>query len=207
MAIFSNAFEGSSSIEERLKAEYELHLVSMGVPPQLAKRSAGELATQAKEESIKEGTWSLPEDYGDILLERESTDEEIGTMLARKRREGVTDEDIRRWWNVHDLGRRMILKLDELNRANSYTIALAQEGITPDEAATWVRKFFAIYGEPGDMPEATGDDKPLPCELKDRVRRYVERRAATEPKEYRKDIQNSSTFNALVRKEVRAGNI
>ena len=68
-------------------------------------------------------------------------------------------------------------------------------------------KFLPVYGEPHEMPEEAEDDRPLPYELRHRVTRYAEQKAAADAEEYLKDIIDSSSFNALVRKEIRAGNI
>jgi len=174
--------------------------------PELRK-NVNAMLRSAKQNSVLEGTWNLPENYGDILLEREATDEEIKAMLAAKRREGVRNKDIRSWWNRHDLQRRMVLEEDELRRFRAYETALNKEGKTPDEAAGWVMKFLPIYGEPHEMPEEAEDDRPLPYELRHRVTRYAEQRAAADAEEYLKDIIDSSSFNALVRKQIRAGNI
>jgi len=48
---------------------------------------------------------------------------------------------------------------------------------------------------------------PLPFELKDRINIYIEKRAKSDPEKYKKDIESSSTFNALVRKEIQGGHI
>lgn len=171
------------------------------------RKNVNAMLRSAKQNSVLEGTWNLPENYGDILLEREATDEEIKAMLAAKRREGVRDEDIRWWWNKHDLQRRMVLEEDDFRQFKVYKTALDEKGKTPDEAASWVMKFLPIYGEPHEMSQEAENDRPLPYELRHRVTRYAERRAAADVEEYLRDIINSTSFNALVRKEIRAGNI
>ena len=71
-----------------------------------------ELVDQAYEESIKEGAVNLPGNLGDILLQNESHDVNIKTVLSKKREDGVREDDIRWWWNMDDIQRRVIVKLD-----------------------------------------------------------------------------------------------
>lgn len=182
-------------------------MATLGLSGHELRKTVKGMLRSAKENAVLEGTWNLPENYGDILLEREATDEEIKAMLAAKRREGVRNDDIRWWWNRHDLERRMALEEDNFRQFQVYRTALHEEGKTPDEAAGWVMKFLPVYGEPNDMPEEAETDRPLPWELRDRVTRYAERKAAADAEEYLRDIINATSFNALVRKELRAGNI
>ena len=44
-------------------------------------------------------------------------------------------------------------------------------------------------------------------ELRNRVNAYIEKRSKTDPEEYKKEIEKSTTFNALIRQEIRKGNI
>jgi hypothetical protein len=44
-------------------------------------------------------------------------------------------------------------------------------------------------------------------ELRNRVNGYIEKRSETDPEEYKKEIEKSTTFNSLVRGEIRKGNI
>ena len=83
-----------------------------------------------------------------ILLEREQTDEEVRAAFAPKRAEGVTDEDIAFWWNMHDLERRLICKVDEMNRILLFEKLVHGTGVAEPEAARMVAKRFPIYGDP-----------------------------------------------------------
>jgi hypothetical protein len=84
----------SANIEKQLE-EYNVSMfITMGMPVSQAKDTVRGLLKLAKEESQKEGTSNLPHNFGDILLEKESTDDNIKSMLAKKRKEGVRNEDI-----------------------------------------------------------------------------------------------------------------
>jgi len=166
-----------------------------------------DLLKLAKEECQQEDTLkNLPQNFGNILLERESTVEEIKSMLAKRRKEGVRDEDIRWWWNKHPLERKMMLKVDDVIKLSEFTRIQKEEGLNEEEAAKKVRKFHVIYGEPDDTTHTVGDDRPLPEELKDRIDIYIEKQTTNQEK-YKKEIEESSTLNALLRKEIKKGNI
>jgi hypothetical protein len=70
-----------------------------------------------------------------------------------------------------------------------------------------VEKSLPIYGDPDDTSHKTGDDRPLPDELKNRINIYIEKRVRDNPEKYKNEIEESSTFNALIRKEIKAGNL
>lgn len=207
MGLFSKLFGSSSGIEKQLEDQYiPMFQMTMGMSSSQAQSTFRDMLKQAKEESMKEGTSNLPQNFGDILLEKESSDEKIKSMLARKRIEGVRDADIRWWWNMHDLERRMMLKVDELHGMAMFIDSI-EKGMKENKAGERVRKYHPIYGDPNDTSRTTGDDRPLPHELKDRINIYIEKRGRTNLKQYKREIENSSTFNALIRKEIKEGNI
>ena len=137
-----------------------------------------------------------------------SPDEKTRTMLSAKRKEGVTDEDIRWAWNMPDLERRLMLKEDDDENSR---IALfmhhLDQGHSPEEAAVRVKKFHPMYGDPNDTSKSSGDDRPLPFELKDRINRYIEMRSQQGADSFKTDLEATSSFNALVRLEIRNGNL
>jgi hypothetical protein len=164
------------------------------------------LLEQARHESSDLGTAKLPERYGNILLASESEDETIRSMLASRRKEGVRNEDIRWWWNMHDLERRMMLKVDEQRRTTQY-LRYRQAGLSKDEAGAKVRTYYPTYGDPDDLPVDSPEDTHLPPELKRRIDRYIERKLETDPEGLKEDMESSSTMNALLRKEIKNGNL
>ncbi len=164
------------------------------------------LLEQTRHESTDLGTAKLPEDYGNVLLSKETEDEKIRSMLASRRKEGVKSEDILWWWNMHDLERRMMLKVDEQRRTTEY-LRYRQAGLSKDEAGERVRTYYPTYGDPDDLPAASLEDSHLPPELKRRIDRYIERSKEIDPDGLKEEIEASSTFNALVRKEIQNGNL
>ncbi len=197
----------ASDIEKHLEDCYVNVFQAIGMSSSEAQTTVRDLLKLAKEECQKEDTLNLPQNFGNILLEKESTVEKIKSMLAKRRKEGARDEDIRWWWNMHPLERKMMLKFDDVNKLSVFTRIRKEEGLNEEEAAKEVRKFHVIYGEPDDTTHTVGDDRPLPEELKDRINIYIIKRSSTDQDKYKKEIEESSTLNALLRKEIKKGNI
>ena len=204
MGIFSKLFGSSSDIEKQLEDQYiPMFQTMMGMSLSHAKSTFSDMLKQAKEESLKEGTSKLPQNFGDIVL----TNGKFKSALAKIRNEGVRDEDIRWWWNMHDLERRMMLKVDDINKSALFIKLIEKDGLDEKEAARRVRKSFPIFGDPDDTTHTFGEDRPLPYELKDRINFYIEKMSQTDPEKLKKEIEKSSTINALIRKEIKKGNI
>jgi hypothetical protein len=197
----------NSDIEKKLEDLYVPKLQMMGMTPIQAKGVFTDLLKKAKEESVEEGTWNLPENFGDILLEKESTDGKIKSWLAMKRNEGVRDQDIRAWWNLHDLERRISVEFDELGSSTQFFRLKDEDRISEEEATKAVGRFFPTYGDPNEVCFTTGDDRPLPYELKGRVDKYLERVAQVDKEAWKGEVQGTSTLNAFIRKEIKKGNL
>jgi len=73
---------------------------------------------------------------------------------------------------------------------------------------SWRRsKERPVYGDPDDQGYFDGDDRPLPACLTHRVAVYTQLRRRRDPDALQKDIAESSSFNALIRQEIRAGRL
>jgi len=200
-------FGGSSAHESELEEFYvDMYVSAKGLSPSEARKTIRTFIQQAKEEAQREGTADLPQNFGDELLAIESTDEKVKAMFSNVRKEGVTDEDIRWWWNMPDLERRLMLKEDENSRIAAF-MHHTDQGLSGEEAAVRVKKFNAMYGDPNDTSKSSGDDRPLPFELKDRINRYIEMRAEQGADSFKADLEATSSFNALVRLEMRNGKL
>ena len=195
-------------LKRRLEEEFvkEFH-ENMGMSMSEAKGLFSDLFARAKEASIEGKTFNYPLNAGDIILEKEQGDEKIRASLAKKRREGVTTEDIRWWWNRHDLERQLLLEIDQLDRVRRLRQYLYEDGLGQKQTAQRSRKGSPVYGDQEDTEHTSGDDRPLPYELRNRIVAYTKKRWTTDPEKFILDIDESSTFNALVRKEIRIGNL
>ena len=141
-----------AEIENRLEPQYVAFFqATMNMPEEVAREIYRAFVQDQKEAARQEGTDRIPEGFGDILLEREPADEEVKNAFAPKRAEGVTDEDIALWWNMHDLERRMICKVDEMNRILLFEKLVQGDGISEPEAARMVAKRFPVYGDPAHL--------------------------------------------------------
>ena len=110
--------------------------------------------------------------------------------------------------------RRMMVKIDEWFRLETFVTALQAidiQGLDREEtaarAAMEVGRWHPVYGDPRDTTHGAGDDRPLPHELKDRVNVYVQRQIQIDLAAFRQRLAGSSSFNALLRHEIREGNL
>jgi hypothetical protein len=206
----NNLAEGAdwAETERRLEPQYvSFFQESMSMPAEVARDIFKAMVEEQKDAAHREGTDRLPELFGEILLEREKTDEEVRNAFAPKRAEGVSDEDIAMWWDMHDLERRMICKVDEMNRILLFEKLMQGSGMTELEAARMVAKRFPIYGDTDHLVLETDDDRPLPFELKWRINRYITERTKADPDGFREEVEASTSLNALLRRAVRQGEL
>jgi hypothetical protein len=197
-----------SEIEKQLEPQYVAFFQTfMSMPAEIAHEVFGAFVQDLKEAARQEGTDQLPESFGDILLEREKTDDTVRNAFAPKRADGVTDEDIALWWNMHDLERRLICKIDEMNRILTFDNLVQAKGMAEPEAARIVAKRFPVYGDREHLVLGTDDDRPLPFELKGRINRYIVERTETDPEAFQKEVEASTSLNALLKKALRQGKL
>ncbi len=214
MGLFN--FSKYKSEENELINIYTQGYTSQGMSEEDAKKAAEDLLDRAIEQSKKAGTYNnLPKIMGDIILGVTKTDDELVKKYAEsickeiptKRKEGVTDEDISLWWNLCDIERWVTVEYDnELHMACMINY-MQNNNLSMDEAMDRLRKYYPLYGDPEDTSNTKGDDRPLPFELKDRVNTYMSKRTVMDLSKYKKEVEQSTTFNALVRKEIKAGNL
>jgi hypothetical protein len=179
----------------------------MNMPEDVAHEIFRNMAKEQKEAAQREGTDRLPESFGKILLEREQTDENVRNAFAPKRAEGVSDEDIALWWNMHDLERRLICKVDEMNRILLFEKLVKHDGVTEPDAARMVAKRYPIYGDPEHLVLEKEDDRPLPFELKWRVNQYLTEKTKADPVGFQKEVEASTSLNALLRRAMKLGEL
>jgi hypothetical protein len=209
MGFFSKLFGSSSDeITETLARTYvPMFIKQMGMSTSEARKTFRDILKDAERKSAEEGTSELPTNFGDILLKEEGVDEKVTSMLEKKRREGVRNDDIRWWWNMHDIERRMMVAFDDVMKITAYKVLTEDEGLNADDAKRRIRSSFPIFGDSDDTRYTSGENRPLPFELKDRINIYVEKRKETDPKDLEKEIQASSSLNAFIRDKIKVGEI
>jgi len=165
-----------------------------------------EMLNRVKKDSGGTDTVNLPNNYGDILLNEESTNKKIKFGLDQKRIEGVTNEDIKWWWNTPDLSRRMALAMDAANKYAMHEL-MKKNGLSDDDAWEKIPKYCPIFGDPYDSSNSDNKHDPLPFELMNRINIYVEKRIKINPEQFKEEIENSPNFNSLIREEIKKNNI
>lgn len=188
--------------ERKLIKTYTQVLQGAGYDRDEARRRVEEAVERFKQEAESE---DLPDDMGDHIIKgaREGR-EDCRRRVERAKDEGATEEDIRRWWNRDGLQRRLICWAEEVAVREPMFETARRYGLSEEEAEQKVRQFFPLYGDPGDADEPAGEDRPLPHELRDRVERY---RREHDSSEVREKLKDYSSYNALVRDEIRKGNL
>jgi hypothetical protein len=77
--------------------------------------------------------------------------------------------------------------------------------MTPEQAKVVVMRRFPVFGDPNGSDWATGEDRLLFVELSSRVDFYYMGRNREDPEAFEQDINRSSSFNALIRRDMRTG--
>jgi hypothetical protein len=192
----------------------------------MSKNQVREMLERVIAAAKAEGTYNLPPDFGNIVLGEAQTPDNhvkqradhIRGTLPVKRAEGVTDADIRYYWNLNEIERRWVVEDDNLARMAAYMQALQESppNLSRDEVTAWaagrVRVFFPMYGDPLDRSNTDGDDRPLPYELKDRVNRYLNAysvRFVGRRADFEKELRAGGfeTVNAFVRSKISKGHL
>jgi len=151
--------------------------IAMGVPRRDARKLVESLYDMAKEEAEHEGTSALPGNFGEIVLGQATTTDpgvakaadHIRGGLEAARADGATDADIRNWWSLPDVERRMRIKVEE-NATMALFTGRLRKGASKEAAWAAVIRSRAVYGVAGSTswgtpwhwPGATPDDRPLP---------------------------------------------
>ena len=180
--------------ETRLEREYTQVLQLAGCDSKEALKQTREMIAQAKSEVIKRGMQNEPPNKGDYILMLESSNEEVRQAVQKLRSEGVTDDDIRSWWNLPAIERVLVELMDGYCRMGSF-IALLRQGLSETDA---VSRLWKIHPRFGDPASGTGSDRPLPIEFKRRVLEFTER-SYGEPVRYKTQMENSTSFNSAFR--------
>lgn len=180
----------------------------LSVGPTQARAMAAEFVEMAFQASKAEQTFDLPQDYGDRLIADEARDPAARARLASRRQEGVRDEDLRWWWNRHDVQRRLAVVLDAVMKSAAVRFLHEQQKLPEAEVLRRLALLYPDYSDSLDDPNIGVDaDAPLPIELKNRVSDYLAREAAGPEGRVPRLLKGKSSLNALLREELRAGKI
>src|SRR5262249_45764469 len=140
MGFFSNlkyTLSAESKIQARLERDYIPIFHQLGLTLEEACIAFLKAFGRVKSQYDQKGIVNRPPNYGDRLLEQEKVDPMVTSALRKKRSEGVSDLDIRWWWNIHFLEQGIILEVEETRLQASYHRAL-REGMTPELASRFL---------------------------------------------------------------------
>lgn len=199
----------SDAMKKHLEDECATQLDDiLSVGPTQARAMAAEFVEMAFQASKSERTFDLPQDYGDRLIADEARDPAMRARLAIRRAEGVRDEDLRWWWNRHDVQRRLAVVLDAVMKSAAMRFLHEQQKLPEAEVLRRLALLYPDYSDSLDDPNIGADaDAPLPIELKNRVSDYLAREASSPEGRVPRLLKGKTSLNALLRDEVRAGKI
>jgi hypothetical protein len=194
-------------LERRLEKMYvSVYQLIYGMSLGEAREEFARELTWSKEEWARGGDFTAIEWYGSYLVSHRHTDVKIGVFLARIRAEGVRDKDVKWFWDMHNLERILMMRTFTMS-VGAFIMSERVQGKSLVEAHVSAKRIHPLYGNPEDLSHAQGEDRPIPVELKDRVDLFVEKRLRGNQEHFRAEMMGSSSFNALIRKEIRAGKI
>ncbi len=207
-----------TDLEQSLINKYSaLYQQYKNLSPEEATDLATTLIKEAKQETLQNHTYDLPTNLGSLVLQNTSPTDQyaksaydlIQRRLPRLRSEGVTDKDIKWWWNFSQIERSMIIKNDEMEYHNFFVTQLLKtqtqfpkKETAQNAAHALTNKRFPIYTQ-NLQDDAFSPDDPLPYELKERVDAFMAN-ASRSPdfQQTLQQLQTFSTFNAFVRKQI-----
>ena len=183
--------------EEQLENRIIQILMEKGLTRSLAKKMCTEFFF-AEIKNIAEQP-PVPDNFGDYLLENEETNESIRQMLAARWGIGVTEQEIRDWWNKTEIERRLIRKCFEMDLKSAFILFRAN-GLSYDEAGKQVRKIMIVYGE-------RDFDVNIPYEWKERVYRQMAEALADDSEQVQAEAILYPSINDYVREKLLCNNV
>lgn len=189
---------------EKGLVELYTNMLILTFPKDEAEKIAKDMLEAAKEKMREISQDKLSPNFGNFILENEKEDPSFMNMDV-KRQDGVRDEDVIWFWNMHPLERCMLLVFDDFFRIATF-LKFKDTGMSEEEAANEMKKFFPIFGDPKNTSHAQGVDRPLPYELKDRINKWTEKNTKNLNmlEERRKKY---TSMNAFIRAEIKTANI
>ena len=188
---------GTSPSEEKLENRIIQILMEKGLTRSLAKKMCAEFFF-AEIKNIAEQP-PVPDNFGDYLLENEENNESIRQMLAARWDIGVTEQEIRDWWNKTEIERRLIRKCFEMDLKSAFILFRAN-GLSYDEAGKQVRKIMIVYGE-------RDFDVNIPYEWKEKVDRLMVDALADDSERVQAEAILYPSINDYVRERLLCNNV
>jgi len=184
-----------SDPERKLEDEYLKRLGPIGIN----RKAIRDQIQICKTEASQQETDNLPNYFGNYIIEQSKSGNEKFKLIVNKAiLGGATEDDIKEWWNLSDLERRMAIWEDTIFRISTFNIFKSQ-GYSFEECANKIRKTYPLYGDQSEEINTQGDDRPLPNELHCRINRMT---ADWAPMYVQQFSVQYNTMNAFIRDEL-----
>jgi hypothetical protein len=195
----------TSDTERKLENNYvPLLVTNFQIPKRQAQKTLKKIINKAKEQAAQEGTSDLPSDYGESLLKNENSDVNLKRQLKAIREEGVTNDDIKFWWNMNDLERRVGTLIEDFFRAQLFYFFTLNK-MEEEKAHAQIKKTHPLYGDVSVPWDGDKHDKPLPFELKERINLFIIKNSREGAEDFHKELLEYSSFNAFLREKIKQG--
>ena len=204
--------------ERRLLNEYsELLSIQMGYSNDQAAQLVEIMIDRCIEEAKKDDYYDIPLNFGDAILgSAQINNSKFSTFLNFMKDnlhllkvEGVTDSDIRWWWNMSEVERRMAREVDAISRRGAF-MQFLEDGLEPPDAAFKVKTHFPTFGTfQYSDPQLKGENRPLPYELKKRIGEWIVKKMKSEPtgRSFKMNCEKAGSEDAYIRQEIKNGNL
>ena len=204
----SKSVDGENDIEKRLIAETTEALILFGgMTNREAEVTAKQMLDMTKDELRASGEKSIYQGgRGDKLLQMAESDTGLQEDLVQLYNTGVTREDFRHWHNLSPIEQTFFLTQDKMMITATYS-ALKAKGNSVENAKKLVSKTHPTFTAEPSQIDVNNPDSFLPAELKPRVNDYRNMRYSNDPEEFEVELDNSSSFNALIRDRLRDGKL
>lgn len=206
--------------EEYLIELYAELWTASGLPKIVTIEMATSLMTQAITESQSDGTYDLPLNIGDIILGSSLPEapasravvELIRPLLPEMRRDGMTDDDLRGYWNQSEVDRRMMILGGNVQRTALATQTLetgSYESVDEafDAAGKAVHASFGRFGSTAGF-DPNDPNRPLPLEMVSKVIAYMSEFLEAEGAAgFLEALGRAESYNAFYREHAGGGSV
>lgn len=197
-------------LKDYLAKIYMPLLQDIGLPLEQAKSIFNSTYNRAKEISSELIPSADPENnklnYGDYFLEEEFANPVTKKMLSMLRKEGVTDDIIREWWNATEIERQFAALYEGILIQAAYHSNL-NSGMDKETAIKMVYKYNIIYGESRKLidTDTNSKDRPFPYEMKLLLDPYIKK--IMSKRGMLDEISRYSSCNAFIRENINLSTI
>ncbi len=200
--------KGFNSHEKLLWKQKTTALEAIGIPRRKARKEAKCHVQEAISQSKEFGHYGA-DPMGDYALRMFKTEATRKKLWETMKNDGITDEDVKAWWNISSVERQMMLNDEERFRLG-FWLERIDAGQTPEQAARFVWKAYPMIGDCTDSPAIPDDDTsvPLQPELKLRIMRWQEEvQRMGKVQEMKEEAEQFTTMNGYIRHLIRHGRI